>query len=668
MLVLSDMSGPSMVRGFESYLTGYPLLDTGAHALARTWYAPEMDRPGCVWTHTLIIENADLARIKELRILLGLFARPGKERGHSYYRSQLAVSDVPDASTGAKNDFEGLGTLTLAGLYGSPSKAVLIPAERSDEYENLVVAIWSQQWPRLRRSFWFCTGAIANRIINGQTFDLQVVPEKLIDHLTLEFPTGECTKIEKNNSSNYQNNLPSWLFTTSKDLFEKKDTPVRRFLWDFGAETSKGRGAFVSLVETFLIIELSQKGEAHLSDITKFVSNHFSGAKDFSSLKKAIFGDAEGRRERVVTTFDEIDLLRELSTTPHHQSFAPEPLGLAQRAEKLAKHDPLGTMSIIDEMPLMGLNPLQQEILEGFLKKMKPADIINLSKEKPELLVTIVQSNPSWAASSEIWSLSAEQQNMVWNTIVASLDIDQEILNAMVGGMLDAGSDKVANDVGNRFEDKAVKAVLAWLDSSGVGLNHKLPGGWLGILISAPSSLQHRLRETPEPSLATMAIMSEVLDPNSQEVSHFGAKVWLPLAKAAHSQLTGKALTRTMAFLLALGFNNPGPGADKLVAYAFEAVHDAAARSQLEYDSWRPLRDHVLLMFLWWYWDKCRLLREALVEKFILHKWPVQSFLKSVKNPDTFHRIAEYCLKTKRRREFLKEVTKETNKDKSLAR
>src|SRR5262249_10651964 len=56
MLVLSDLSGSGSIDGFESYLTGYALPSAGAYALARTWVALEMPRPGCVWTHTLLLD------------------------------------------------------------------------------------------------------------------------------------------------------------------------------------------------------------------------------------------------------------------------------------------------------------------------------------------------------------------------------------------------------------------------------------------------------------------------------------------------------------------------------------------------------------------------------------------------------------------------------------
>lgn len=52
MQVMSDLSGPGVKPGVDGYLTGHPLEGVGKYVLARTWAAPEMPRPGCVWTHS----------------------------------------------------------------------------------------------------------------------------------------------------------------------------------------------------------------------------------------------------------------------------------------------------------------------------------------------------------------------------------------------------------------------------------------------------------------------------------------------------------------------------------------------------------------------------------------------------------------------------------------
>src|SRR5579862_1649963 len=74
--VLSDLSGPEVYPDFEEYLTGYPLLDLRQFVFAKTWYAEEMPRPGCVWTHSLVIDFDDLDGIEDLRRLISLFRRP----------------------------------------------------------------------------------------------------------------------------------------------------------------------------------------------------------------------------------------------------------------------------------------------------------------------------------------------------------------------------------------------------------------------------------------------------------------------------------------------------------------------------------------------------------------------------------------------------------------
>jgi hypothetical protein len=113
-LILSDMSGPSMLHGFESYLTGYPLPDAGLYAFARTWYAAEMNRPGCVWTHTLLIENADLAHIRDLRTLVRLFRRPQKGQSWLAYQSPLVLSIISAYEDSADQDRVSASTATVA--------------------------------------------------------------------------------------------------------------------------------------------------------------------------------------------------------------------------------------------------------------------------------------------------------------------------------------------------------------------------------------------------------------------------------------------------------------------------------------------------------------------------------------------------------------------------
>ena len=61
-----------------SYITTYRLPQSHYYVIAKSWYAPEMSRPGCVWTHSFILNFAEISRDFDFRGLLYLFRRPEK--------------------------------------------------------------------------------------------------------------------------------------------------------------------------------------------------------------------------------------------------------------------------------------------------------------------------------------------------------------------------------------------------------------------------------------------------------------------------------------------------------------------------------------------------------------------------------------------------------------
>lgn len=191
MLGLSDMSGRSMVPGFEEYLTGYPLPDAGLYAFARTWYAPEMERPGCVWTHTLLIGESDLGSIRNLGDLCRLFRQPTKGGGGNGDEYLLSLEYVECGhDTPVAPGMEHHLAFALLGLYGAPDLPFFHPVEDSLQLEDMLLALWSQQWPSLRFAFRFCSGAIGVRVSEGSPFDYQIIPLSSIREARREVPAS----------------------------------------------------------------------------------------------------------------------------------------------------------------------------------------------------------------------------------------------------------------------------------------------------------------------------------------------------------------------------------------------------------------------------------------------------------------------------------------------
>src|SRR4051794_9036647 len=66
LLVHSDLLPGFKSAQSDRYWTGLPIPSAKVYALMRTWLAPELSRPGCVWTHVLLIRFADMARLPDL--------------------------------------------------------------------------------------------------------------------------------------------------------------------------------------------------------------------------------------------------------------------------------------------------------------------------------------------------------------------------------------------------------------------------------------------------------------------------------------------------------------------------------------------------------------------------------------------------------------------------
>jgi hypothetical protein len=168
---LSDAAGMRLAQDADGYLSGYPL-PGGDYALARTWPAPDAERPNVVWTHTLVLPPAAFSAVS-MQPLTTLFLRPRSGTDLGDYTSPLPLKHLRDLPArpvpGGKAAEE-----VVASLYWGEPGAWLAGGSSPDD---LCMAVWSQQWPRLRRSFSFCSGALELRRLDGKDFDLLLAPE-----------------------------------------------------------------------------------------------------------------------------------------------------------------------------------------------------------------------------------------------------------------------------------------------------------------------------------------------------------------------------------------------------------------------------------------------------------------------------------------------------------
>lgn len=245
MLLMSDLA-PVRPTDAHGWLTAYPLPTMDAFVLARTWPAPEMPRPGCVWTHSLILNYATLGALDSFNGLLEFFRRP--TRGDfAIYRDVLPLRREPRPTRLARHLYPSARE-GLIRLYDQNGPAVVPCPDGSAE--TVALSLWAQQWPRLRRRMRWATTPIS--------------PSSALPEFDFVMDSHHLPRL----SSTDPLARHGWMVGAMADL-RTGGGPIRTRLREYGIDVSQGRRAFSPLVAAALI---SQAPHPRARDAARLLS------------------------------------------------------------------------------------------------------------------------------------------------------------------------------------------------------------------------------------------------------------------------------------------------------------------------------------------------------------------------------------------------------------
>ena len=662
MLSFSDLSGSSTGIKFDSYLTGYPVAELGMYAFARTWYANEMRRPGCVWTQTLLITFDALDYIQELRGLTGLFVRPlSGEYGVSTTYSETALYNLTSVNNGIEMISPNFIEDTLKGLYLAPESPVIVPAPNFEVYELLALALISQQWPRLQRNFTFCTGTILPRSLNGRTFDLQIIPNSAILKFQRDIPDGIFVGVTPV-AHQYKENDLAWCDVAYHDLVQTTSSLTRSFLRAFGVDVSPTRHAFALLANTFLdISKFRQKGMS-LQGLLDSVAERFSMPREASMLKMKLFGKVSDDDKPLISV-SAIELLTAIASCAGYKSYDADTLQLRQRAAFIAKNDLAQTAKLIVNLIQCSLNVLGEHILEAIFEALHIDDLLCIAEMRPSLLPLFVSHYPELATTPKVWQGSLDQQQQLVDTLIRRPDVPWSKVTPV---MLQNHVQGVAADLINALGYTTFEAIFDWINQSSKPECDTIPlvtNEWRQLLTLQPEHIAGWLAQNDALQIHTQAFVISLLNPRSKLVKEFLNDEWVEFAEKAKIALSGKEQIDVMAFFLAFALDNSSTVAPKLASIAFRYVHEAASQENLSQQSWRWFQGQVPTFDYWRDWDRCEKLRQALVNAFVKFDWSPTYFISALTTEDMFARALDYCTSFSSGRAFATQLQNMINRE-----
>lgn len=258
----SDLSPGASLSGTKSYISGFQLPDTRSYALIKTWPAPEMPRPGCVWSHVLLLSRSFLTKQVNLGVLEDLFRRPEGRADVASYNLTLKVRRMAKSPTSSP---EYVADIISSYYCNEP---VLLNDTPDEAFERAMFDVWSQQWPRLRSEFSFRT------VQSPET-----VSEK-----------GLTIKVVSNAREGAGAHRPeqAWVEAAVEDATSQTITSLRRFLWRYGKDVAAPRQSFPHLVEIHEATSQAPSGVALA--VAEQVLTRFPKASDALTLKRDLLG------------------------------------------------------------------------------------------------------------------------------------------------------------------------------------------------------------------------------------------------------------------------------------------------------------------------------------------------------------------------------------------
>jgi hypothetical protein len=622
---MSDMSGQSMRNGFEEYITGYPLKKMNLYAFAKTWYAPEMKRPGCVWTHTLLIKFPDLVYLNSSKGLLNLFEKPVLDSDFNSYSVKKEVF-IEDSDFDIKQNFfnEELLEETIFNLYSKQDGSVLLQVKNPCEAESIILSIWTQQWPRLKRNFSFCTGSISPRSVNGRYLDLQAIPYdgnllKSNDNFLILGKSSPKTKKE------------NWVMVIYNDLLIPSN--LRDFLKRYGVDVKNERGSFKSLVELFSFLK-DNSDQKTLSQIIKVVAGLFPSSNDANILKSSLFG--LNSLNNVLLSFnEEEEILFQLSITRYYKSFDISKLLLRERIKSLYLENSDLVLRILNDMVGLEINPFGIEMLKEIAFLVDENSLESINKKYRKLLSVFLSLNINILYFDSFWKCKPEDQKENFHILLKINEKNRIDFQKFVNKILELGvyidHDLISN---NSFD--IIHHILTWLNDDP---SRCIPSDLRGSLANYSKEILSWFNEQKRVNSNAVDFLLSTLNPNSKDVINNGDTLWIKLLKNNEIKKNCRLELNLKAFVLALILNKPNQNSLDLFSITFESVYISILKDNLDFDSWKRIEIHTKQLVWWNDWDKGKKLLTALFEIFSKNGWEANDLEKLFKNREVFERV-----------------------------
>lgn len=598
MSVLSDWTGFRNELGEDSYMTFYPLSNGEKYAFAKTWYADEMERPGCVWTHTLIVDLKDMDRNFDFRVLNDYFRRPQKGE-YDFYQHKIEIDNFETRySNVVFSMFDDTSLLVLYLLLLGNNKNLFIYMDK-DQRAYVALCFYLLQYLPLDILKWvsMSTGSISRRKLGSEDFSIQFTDNITNISLSNAPWNGKIAK------ENFTNGL-LYIFEQSKKENDTFPSLIRLFREDIKDEKEK-LFAFAMLMKE-LDTALNEKvGGKEYANVLSLLEEYFPKQNEGIRLKSNFLS------EKISSLYGtEEDYLFQIASLKNDSFLYPEETQFESRLMELDKDDHASYIDLITKIAALAHpNDTACKALLYAINNMEEQELLNLIDKEWEKLLPFLSSNDRFFESGMWLKFSNDKFNTIF------LLFSQKLFDKFIywDGLLNKAIDAetlVSEDVSKKIIEKAKDAVSIIFEAANSGSHHFVSPSLLQACLLKKQDIFIWMNSQETINERVERFLLYKIEPNDYDLKSNSSSVW----KAFLNQDNENKNIDFYIYLYILAHNWHDVIAIEMLKHSFYHIYIALSKNQLDEKYWNRISCFTSISYFIDKWDKCKILSRGLVD------------------------------------------------------
>lgn len=597
---MSDWSGYRDPIGKDnSYLTTYPLEESGYYVVAKSWYANEMDRPGCVWTHSLLIDQKSIDSQFDFRILEMLFQRP-KQGDYGQFNNAIEL----DFERRYETDWDGskvdnVSLMFMLSTIVAGAETFYLKVEHESHWNQQLCLTYLQFLPKgMLNRITFSSGSNRPRKMANELLSMQFVT--MNDGLSLVSPPWRDHLSESDFSVGLQ-----FVTMAMKEKKEDVSSLIKVFSKDIGEDGKKYVG--VCMLLEMLYRGINKGGSVNYLDIIGTLMVYFP-EKEEGYLAKANF--LRNRIAKLYCKTEQESIFDIVTFNGSEEHFTEDQMSLWERISVMVKENKDGYLELIDKLA-------ESEYTKGFVKQILVDSFNRFSIEElsgmtdvqwKRLLPYLIE-NTEFLLSEKWLEMKDGRFNDVLRSFQhANYEGYQHWMNLLAVIMEKRGYvDKSMTELLFAHIENCGELVLDYLNSQNAskcrGSLYSRPFRETEILLTWMAK-----QDNISKKVETMVI--NYVNPYDERVVGSASSIWRWLIKNDN----GRKTLEYYIFLFIMAYNWRGQYALDGFYHSFARVHQSLSNSQTSDKVWQCVSRYGGKVSLFYEWDRCRKLRNGMVQ------------------------------------------------------